>query len=114
MESIPVFKKGGRIQPTENIIPNGVLHEEENSLGDKGMPVVHCKNNTCSKKYEIERDELIFTLAATKKTEELARSGNLKELGRFVKAQLLDNTHSFTDKYKELNNRGVENGTIYA
>ena len=76
--------------------------------------MVHCKNNTCSKKYEIERDELIFTLAATKKTEELAKSGNLKELGRFVKAQLLDNTHSFTDKYKELNNRGVENGTIYA
>ena len=112
--SIPVFKKGGRIQPTENIIPNGVLHEEENSLGDKGMPVVHCKNNTCSKRYEIERDELIFTLAATRKTEELAKSGNLKELGRFVKAQLLDNTHSFTDKYKELNNRGVENGTIYA
>jgi hypothetical protein len=30
------------------------------------MPVVKCKNNSCEKKYEIERDEMIFTLAATK------------------------------------------------
>jgi hypothetical protein len=28
------------------------------------MPV-KCKNNSCEKKYEIERDEMIFTLAAT-------------------------------------------------
>jgi hypothetical protein len=34
---------GGSITATENIIPNGVLHEEFNKLGDKGMPVVKCK-----------------------------------------------------------------------
>jgi hypothetical protein len=26
------------------------LHEEFNKLGDKGMPVVKCKNNSCEKK----------------------------------------------------------------
>jgi hypothetical protein len=62
----------------ENIIPNGVLHEEFNKLGDKGMPVVKCKNNSCEKKYEIERDEMIFTLAATKNVEKLVKSGDLK------------------------------------
>jgi hypothetical protein len=31
--------------------------------------VVKCKNNSCEKKYEIERDEMIFTLAATKNVE---------------------------------------------
>ena len=98
------FKRGGSIKPTENIIPAGVLHEEDNELGDKGMPVVKCKNNTCEKKYEIERDEMIFTLSATKQTEELAGKKDYSKLGKFVKAQILDNTHSFTEKYKDLNN----------
>jgi hypothetical protein len=98
------FKRGGSIKPTENIIPAGVLHEEANELGDKGMPVVKCKNNTCEKKYEIEKDEMIFTLVATKQTEELVGKKDYSKLGKFVKAQILENTHSFTDKYKELNN----------
>jgi hypothetical protein len=42
------------------------------------MPVVKCKNNSCEKKYEIERDEMIFTLAATKNVEKLVKSGDLK------------------------------------
>ena len=54
-----MLKKGGPIKEYENIIPNGVLHEEENSLGDKGMPVVKCVSNVCTKKYEIEKEELI-------------------------------------------------------
>jgi hypothetical protein len=41
------------------------------------MPVVKCKNNS-EKKYEIERDEMIFTLAATKNVEKLVKSGDLK------------------------------------
>jgi hypothetical protein len=41
------------------------------------MPVVKCKNNSCEK-YEIERDEMIFTLAATKNVEKLVKSGDLK------------------------------------
>jgi hypothetical protein len=40
------------------------------------MPVVKC--NSCEKKYEIERDEMIFTLAATKNVEKLVKSGDLK------------------------------------
>ena len=101
----PMLKKGGPIKEYENIIPNGVLHEEENSLGDKGMPVVKCVSNVCTKKYEIEKEELIFTLDTTKKVEQLAKSKNHKALGEFVKEQLLDNTHSFSDKFSELNNR---------
>ena len=101
----PMLKKGGPIKEYENIIPNGVLHEEENSLGDKGMPVVKCVSNVCTKKYEIEKEELIFTLDTTKKVEQLAKSKNHKALGDFVKEQLLDNTHSFSDKFSELNNR---------
>ena len=98
------FKRGGSITATENIIPNGVLHEEFNKLGDKGMPVVKCKNNSCEKKYEIERDEMIFTLATTKNVEKLVKSGDLKKLGEYVRAQVLGNTHSFTEKFNELNN----------
>jgi len=105
--SIPKFKKGGKVKPTENIIPNGVLHEEENSLGDKGMPVVKCTKNSCTKHYEIEKDEMILTLEATKKAEELAKKGDLKGLGEFMKKQILDNTHSYTEKFKHLNNDGT-------
>jgi len=109
------FKRGGSITATENIIPNGVLHEEFNKLGDKGMPVVKCKNNSCEKKYEIERDEMIFTLATTKNVEKLVKSGDLKELGKYVKAQVLDNTHSFTEKFNDLNNYNKnKNESIYA
>jgi hypothetical protein len=97
------YKKGGVVKEHENIIPNGVLHEEENSLGDKGMPVVKCVNDVCTKKYEIEKDEMILTLDTTKRVETLARNKNHKGLGEFVKEQILDNTHSFTPKYSDLN-----------
>jgi hypothetical protein len=97
------YKKGGKVKETENIIPNGVLHEEKNKLGDKGMPVVKCTKNSCTKHYEIERDEMILTLEATKKAEELFKKKDFKSLGDFIKEQILDNTHSYTDKYKFLN-----------
>lgn len=103
------LKKGGKVKPTENIIPNGVLHEEKNSLGDNGMPVVKCTKESCTKHYEIEKDEMILTLSTTKKVEELAYGGRLDELGEFVKKQILDNTHSYTKKFKFLN----EDETIY-
>jgi hypothetical protein len=103
--STQFLKKGGRIRPTENIIPNGVLHEENNKLGDKGMPVVKCTKDACEKKYEIEKEELILTLDTTKTVEKLAKAADLKQLGLYVKEQLLDNTHSFTEKYGDLNNR---------
>jgi hypothetical protein len=44
------------------------LHEEFNKLEIR--PVVKCKITPVKKKYEIERDEMIFTLAATKKNVE--------------------------------------------
>lgn len=107
------LKRGGSIKATENIIPNGVLHEEFNELGDKGMPVVKCKNNTCEKKYEIEKDEMIFTLDTTKTVESLLKGGDLKKLGTFVKQQVLDNTHSFTDKFNDLNTYKNKNESIF-
>lgn len=108
------FKRGGRIKETENIIPNGVLHEEKNSLGDKGMPVVKCKEDVCEKQYEIEKDEMILTLVATKKMEVLAKGNKFKELGDFVKREILQNTHSFTQKYKELNTYTKKDESIFA
>lgn len=107
-----IFKRGGKVKEYENVIPNGVLHEEDNELGDKGMPVIKCSlAGQCSKEYEIERDELILTLASTTKVEELVKEDDLAGLGEFVAEQLLDNTHSFTEKYDYLN--GNENETIF-
>lgn len=108
---VKMFKKGGKIKSTENIIPNGVLHEEDNSMGDKGMPVVKCsKKESCEKMYEIEKDEMILTLEATQQAEALADGGKLEQLGNFMAYQIVDNTHSFTEKYKYLNG---ENETIF-
>lgn len=112
--TVKKFKRGGKVKETENIIPNGVLHEEKNSLGDNGMPVVKCKNNTCSKQYEIERDEMILTLKTTKEIERLAKGKKFSELGEFVKKQVLQNTHSFTNKFVDLNNYKGEHETIYS
>jgi len=100
----PIFKAGGTLSAGVNVIPNGVLHEEDNSLGDKGMPVVKCdaQKKKCEKKYEIEKEELITTLDVTKKIEELAKGGKVKALGKYLTDQLLDNTHSFSEKYENL------------
>ena len=100
-----LFRSGGQIRPTHNIIPNGVLHKETNTFGDGGMPIVQCDDEmkSCQKKFEIERDELIFTKATTVRTNLLVKNKKFKELGSFLTKQILDNTHSFTDKYQELN-----------
>jgi len=108
------FKRGGKVKDTENIIPNGVLHEEKNQLGDKGMPVVKCRNNSCSKQYEIERDEMILTFNTTKEIERLAKGKKFAELGEYVKKQVLQNTHSFTNKFVDLNNYKGTNETIHS
>lgn len=96
---IKIFKIGGKMTSTNNIIPNGVSHDENNSMGTKGMPVVKCSKNYCSKMYEIESDELIFTKKSTNKIEVLSKGKKLKELGNFVKDQLLNNTHSYTSTF---------------
>ena len=109
------FKRGGKIKATENIIPNGVLHEESNKLGDKGMPVVACntEGKSCEKKYEIEKKELILTLDTTKEVESMAKKNNTTKLGSYVKEQILNNTHSFTDEFKELNSYADKNESIF-
>jgi uncharacterized radical SAM superfamily Fe-S cluster-containing enzyme len=78
------------------------------------MPVVKCKSGTCTKKYEIEKDEMIFTLNTTKKVENLVKKKDYSELGKFVKNQVLSNTHSFTDKFEDLNAYKRRDETIYA
>jgi len=110
-----LFKRGGSIKASENIIPNGVLHEESNNLGDKGMPVILCDKDmgSCKKKYEIEKDELIFTLNSSKKIERLFKDEKFEELGNFVQKQVLGNTHSFTDKFKYLNNYETEDDALF-
>lgn len=112
---VPVFKRGGSIKATENIIPNGVLHEEKNNLGDKGMPVIVCDKNmgSCKKKYEIEKDEMIFTKLSTEKVEAFIKEKDFAALGGFLQEQILDNTHSFTDKFKYLNSYSEKNETLF-
>jgi transcriptional antiterminator len=78
------------------------------------MPVVKCKSGTCTKKYEIEKDEMIFTLSTTKKVEDLVEKKDYTELGKFVKNQVLSNTHSYTDKFDDLNAYKKQNETIYS
>jgi hypothetical protein len=78
------------------------------------MPVVKCKSGTCTKKYEIEKDEMIFTLNTTKKVENLVKAKDYTGLGKFVKDQVLSNTHSYTDKFDDLNAYKRQNETIYA
>ena len=111
---IPIFKKGGPVKKVENVIPNGVLHAEKNDIGDRGMPVVKCAEDksSCTKEYEIEKDELIFTLEATKNIEGHVAEDDMESLGKYVKDQLLGNTHSFTEKFEELNEYQYE--TIFA
>jgi hypothetical protein len=98
-----IFKRGGIVDGSTNIIPNGVSHEEKNKLGTKGMPIIKCKKKSCEKIYEIESDELILTKEVTNKVEELSKNKNFDALGKFLEKQLLDNTHSYTDKYDFLN-----------
>ena len=78
------------------------------------MPVVKCKKDVCQKQYEIEKDEMIFTLPNTKKVEDLVKKEDYTSLGLFVKEQVLTNTHSFTNKFQELNNFKESNETIFA
>jgi len=69
------------------------------------MPIVKCDKDlkVCEKKYEIEKEELIFTKKTTDKTNKLVKAKKYQELGEYLQKEILDNTHSFTEKYKELN-----------
>jgi len=102
-EPLKAFKRGGKIDNTTNIIPNGVSHEEENVWGTKGQPVVKCKKESCEKVYEIESDELILTLKTTHKIEELVGKKDKKALGKLLMNELVNNTHSYSKNYNFVN-----------
>jgi len=106
-KKVQAFKIGGKLNDSNNIIPNGVSHEEENVWGTKGQPVVKCKKDSCTKIYEIESDELIITKETTKMLEKLVKENDTKKLGKYMTEQILGNTYSYTNTYKNLNNEGI-------
>lgn len=98
---IPKMKNGGSI----NVIAAGKLHKENNNIGDgdKGIPVINKKGK---KIFELEKEELILNLDATKRIEKLVNnynkqndSGTLEELGRLVHKELMTNTQDNSEKY---------------
>ncbi len=98
---IPIFKKGGAM----NVIPDGKLHKEKNSLGngDKGIPVVDGEGK---KLFELEKEELIMHLGATKEFEAMVAEYNktkdsaiLIELGKKLTEELIANTKDYSEKY---------------
>lgn len=105
---VPMARNGMKIaglyEPTggRNIIPRGVLHEEWNELGDKGIPIL-AKGDKVA---EIERDEIIFHLDASEMIEKLskeyAKTGNsliAAKLGEIVRDEILHNTEDKTGKF---------------
>jgi len=102
----PAFRDGG----TLNVIPDGVLHSQNNELGDKGIPVVMIpehESEEFKKVAEIERDEIIFTLEVSEKLEEYAEklaSGKITEeellaAGKLIVDEILNNTVDMTGKF---------------
>lgn len=98
---VPRFKEGGSI----NVIVSGKLHKENNSLGnkDKGIPVINSKG---SKEFELEKEELVLNLEASKQVEKLVNNYNtkndntvLEELGKFMHNELLNNTKDNSKRY---------------
>jgi len=98
---VPRFKAGGSI----NVIVSGKLHKENNSLGnkDKGIPVIDSKGR---KEFELEKEELILNLEASKQVEKLVNNYNTKNedsvletLGKLVHHELLNNTKDNSKKF---------------
>lgn len=101
------FKVGGKLDKVGevNVIPSGTLHKEKNNLGekDKGLPIIDEKGN---KKFEVEREELILRLSATKevegRVEAFKKTHNVRhliELGKFLTKEIMTNTHDNSGKF---------------
>ena len=101
------FKVGGKLDKVGevNVIPSGTLHKEKNNLGekDKGLPIIDEKGN---KKFEVEREELILRLSATKEVESRVEAfkkthnvRHLIELGKFLTKEIMTNTHDNSGKF---------------
>jgi hypothetical protein len=100
-ENIDVHRSGGAV----NIIAKGVLHEDKNSIGDRGIPIV---TKDGKKKFaEIEKNEIVFNKDTASEIERLTKMHKdnpedkevLKELGNLMKGEILNNT---VDKQGEL------------
>lgn len=101
------FKSGGKLDKVGeiNVIPSGTLHKEKNNLGekDKGLPIVDENGN---KQFEVEREELILRLSATKEVEGRVESfkkthnvRHLIDLGKFLTKEIMTNTHDNSGKF---------------
>jgi hypothetical protein len=107
----PVFRRGGSVvnKLKKNIIPHGVLHEEENKTGvkgDKGIPIVQ----NGQKIFELERSELVLNADVSKKIQDLVyrylknKDDNiLLALGKILHKELHLNTYSYDEEYAYLN-----------
>ena len=101
------FKVGGKLDKVGevNVIPSGTLHKEKNNLGekDKGLPIIDEKGN---KMFEVEREELILRLSATKVAEDHVKSfkkthnvRHMIELGKYLTKEIMTNTHDHSGKF---------------
>lgn len=102
------FKNGGAV----NVIPDGALHKNRHHLEDidekfedvttKGIPVItEAKNGDIIQQAEVEKEEIIFNLAVTKKLEELMEKGTDEaaiEAGKLLTEEILRNTIDNTNK----------------
>lgn len=97
---IKALLKGG------TIIPAGVLHSEKNNIGDRGLPLVY----NGYKLMEIEKNEAVFGDEITQNVEELRskykKTGDkkyIKEIGKLISKEFIDNTYSHAEEFKCLN-----------
>lgn len=102
------FKNGGAV----NVIPDGALHKNRHHLEDidekfedvttKGIPVItEAKNGDIIQQAEVEKEEIIFNLAVTKKLEELMEKDTDEaaiEAGKLLTEEILRNTIDNTNK----------------
>lgn len=107
------FKKGNNLSSKVNVIPNGVLHSDENNipdshnLGNKGIPMVTCnlENTECIRTAEIEKEELVIHKDLNNKLEQLVNRYNstnndsvLYSIGELFWNELERNTIDYTRK----------------
>jgi len=107
---VPMKLGSGNIQALKgggSVIPSGVLHNELNKIGDKGIPLVY----KGYKVMEIELNELVLHDKPTERIKELkvlySKTKDKKillEIGNIMHNEINENTHSYTEKFGCLNN----------
>jgi len=99
--NIKALKGGG------SVIPFGVLHNQKNNIGDRGLPLVY----KGYKVMEIETDELVLHDKPTTRIKALRKEYNktkdrkiLIEIGSIMSEEIKNNTFSYTKEFECLNN----------